>query len=106
MKHPGWKDQAATVMTTVYLREASAGASKREIVRAIDDAYPFGERTRYPYRCWLKVRREFLVDHFLSDGTGARLRNRQPPLPAGQRQLSLIPPRRQDHNAISKGTHP
>jgi hypothetical protein len=43
-----WKDQAATVMSTVYLREA----------------YPFGERTRYPYRCWLKVRREFLVEHF------------------------------------------
>ncbi len=88
-----WKDKSAEVMVMVYLDKTASGASKQEIVKAIDAAYPFGERSRYPYRCWLAVRRQFLVEHFLSDAMGARLRNRFPALPPGQMQLTLIPKR-------------
>ena len=96
-----WKQTATEVITDVFLRETSAGASKQAIVSAIDDAYPFGKRERYPYRCWQKVRRQFLVEHFLSQGTGAGLRNRHPSLPPGQRQLSLIPTKPLGHRQLN-----
>ncbi len=31
----------------------SAGKSEKEVRKAISDAYPFGERARYPYKIWL-----------------------------------------------------
>lgn len=101
MSHITWQEKALQVIADVYLRGSAAGAAKREIVQAIDDAYPFGERERYPYRCWLKVRRQFLVEHFLSQGTGAGLRNRHPSLPPGQKQLSLIPTKPLGHRQLN-----
>lgn len=31
-----------------------------ELLRLVDDAYPFGERAMYPYKCWLTERRLFM----------------------------------------------
>lgn len=33
---------------------------RQELLKAIDAAYPFGERARHPYKCWLKERGEFV----------------------------------------------
>lgn len=32
----------------------------KERKKAIDDAYPFGEREYWPYRAWCKARRKYL----------------------------------------------
>lgn len=90
MAEPTWSELATARITDVYLRESAAGASRQAIVKAINEAYPFGERARYPYRCWLSARREFLIAHGLSDQPGAGLRNRLPSLPPGQKQLPLF----------------
>jgi hypothetical protein len=48
------------------IREALRGVDRSDlkaVQRAIDDAYPFGARAHWPYKVWLKVRREFLAEH-------------------------------------------
>lgn len=43
------------------LREAEAkGLDRRATVALVDAAYPFGPRTCWPYKQWLKARRETL----------------------------------------------
>lgn len=36
------------------------GVSLSERVAAVDAAYPFGERSYWPYKAWLKERRSYL----------------------------------------------
>ena len=40
---------------------APAGASLKDRLVAIDAAYPFGERKYWPYKMWLKARREYIA---------------------------------------------
>lgn len=37
------------------------GATLAERKSAVDAAYPFGLRENYPYKAWLRVRREYLA---------------------------------------------
>lgn len=55
-----WAETARRVITEVHLSlpEEADLATRR---KAIDAAYPFGQRRYYPYKTWLKARREYLV---------------------------------------------
>lgn len=60
-----WTDCAREVMSKVRAEGLAAGKTPAEISKAIDDAYPFGERRYWPYKAWLKARKEFLAHHGL-----------------------------------------
>lgn len=84
-----------TIITTTYLAMVGARATKPEIIQAIDDAYPFAERTGYVFTVWRRTRKAFLIKHQLSDIPQARLRNRKKGTPSQRTQLSLISKRGQ-----------
>ena len=46
-----WRAHARKVIQAVMKK--NAGKSEKEVRKAISDAYPFGERARYPYKIWL-----------------------------------------------------
>jgi hypothetical protein len=53
-----WRSYATPIIVQVL--KDTAGKSEKEIMRALLDAYPFGERKYHPYKIWLdeiKVRR-------------------------------------------------
>ncbi len=58
-------DDAYGIMQKIYLAGMRAGDDKHQIARNIDRAYPWGERTRWPYKAWLKARRQFFTVHGL-----------------------------------------
>lgn len=60
-----WTDAAWRTMETVRVDGVRAGKRPDEIVEAIDAAYPFGERARWPYRAWLNARKEFFARYGL-----------------------------------------
>jgi hypothetical protein len=37
---------------------------RADLLKAIDRAYPFGTRSHWPYKCWLKGRSEFVATYF------------------------------------------
>lgn len=60
-----WRDEAWRVMGTVRAESLAAGKNPEEIAKAIDAAYPFGERAMWPYKAWLSARKEFFALHGL-----------------------------------------
>lgn len=62
-----WRIAAATAIEKAYLQAKREGKSGAEMVRAIDAAYPFGERAMHPYKVWRKVRFEILYKLRLVD---------------------------------------
>lgn len=60
-----WSDTAWAVMTNKLLECQAAGMSREETAKVIDEAYPFGQRSRTPYRAWLNVRRDFFARYGL-----------------------------------------
>jgi hypothetical protein len=56
----GWTSDAAEVIAHVH-EGLAEGATLAERKRAVDQAFPFGERRRWPYRAWLNARRRYLV---------------------------------------------
>lgn len=54
-----WTDQAAAVIRRVLADTKDQPPKER--IKAVDAAYPFGERAYWPYKAWLKARRELLV---------------------------------------------
>jgi hypothetical protein len=52
-----------------------AGATLAERTRAVDAAYPFGERSHSPYKTWLRARRNYLEVY------GYRGKNKKPAAP-------------------------
>lgn len=57
-----WSDRARETIQRVHfaLPDDTALAER---VKAIDAAYPFGERAHHPYKVWLKERRAYLTRH-------------------------------------------
>jgi hypothetical protein len=55
-----WDDSANAAIARVHAQLA-AEVPLEERTRAIDAAYPFGPRTHFPYKAWLKARRSYLV---------------------------------------------
>jgi hypothetical protein len=57
-----WFDSAKSVITTVHQEQLSKGVTdKAEILKDIDAAYPFGLRQYFPYKAWLRARKEFIA---------------------------------------------
>jgi hypothetical protein len=52
MRRSRWRGMAAPVVAAVLAE--TAGQEEKAIRKALREAYPFGERRRWPYRAWLK----------------------------------------------------
>lgn len=60
------RDEAMGVMQRVLLDQHRSGeVCRKKIAKAIDMAYPFGERCYHPYKVWLAARKEFFARHNL-----------------------------------------
>lgn len=46
-----WRDQARPIIAKVL--EEHKNSSDQDLKKALFNAYPFGERKYYPYKCWL-----------------------------------------------------
>lgn len=57
-----WATKAWQVIDGVH-RSLPETASLAERKVAIDAAYPFGQRAHFPYKTWLRARREYLCRH-------------------------------------------
>ncbi len=55
-----WYDQARATIAAVHAGLPKT-ATLDERKAAIDSAYPFGDRAHWPYKAWLKARREYLA---------------------------------------------
>lgn len=56
-----WRDHSRQIMTRLIEQGQREGKTPAEILKAIDDAYPFGTRELHPYKMWLKERREAML---------------------------------------------
>ncbi len=54
-----WANDAKRVIQEVHM-SLPESATLEERIKAVDAAYPFGERAMHPYKMWLKARREYL----------------------------------------------
>jgi hypothetical protein len=55
-----WSDTATEVINRIYQQQVKSGETdKARIAKAIDEAYPFGERAMWPYKAWLAARRKY-----------------------------------------------
>lgn len=54
-----WQWRAWQVIDEVHA-SLSADASFEDRVKALKDAYPFGERRHHPYKMWLRAQRQYL----------------------------------------------
>ena len=60
-----WANAALTAMTKTLLKCRAEGKTPADTAKAIDDAYPFGEREHHPYKVWLRERKLFFAQHGL-----------------------------------------
>lgn len=60
-----WADKAWKVMGEVRAKCLSENKTPDETAKEIDDAYPFGLRSHYPYKAWLSARKKFFAQHGL-----------------------------------------
>ncbi|MDB9513903.1 hypothetical protein PN499_22135 [Kamptonema animale CS-326] len=59
MKVSQWRISAQIVIKKAI--DNCPSRDKAEIRKAIDSAYPFGERKYHPYKIWLSVRKQYLA---------------------------------------------
>ena len=60
MSRPGtWFARAEAVIAQV-VGSFPSGTDRAQVLKAIDAAYPFGQRKHWPYKCWLDARRRWL----------------------------------------------
>lgn len=55
-----WADHARAAIAHVHA-QLPADAPLEARRKAVDAAYPFGSRDHWPYKAWLKVRRQYLA---------------------------------------------
>ena len=60
-----YAETASAVMVKTLLKCREEGKSPEDSAKAIDAAYPFGERAHWPYKAWLNERRKFFAAHGL-----------------------------------------
>lgn len=60
-----WVEAALTVMNKTLMACRENGKTPAETAKAIDEAYPFGDRAHHPYKVWLRERRLFFAQHGL-----------------------------------------
>lgn len=54
--------EACAVIAAVHA-DLPPDADEAQRLKAIDAAYPFGQRKFWPYKMWLKARREYIARH-------------------------------------------
>lgn len=47
---PTWREHASPIISKIIAD--NKGKTPKEIKKALFDAYPYGERARYPYKIW------------------------------------------------------
>lgn len=52
-------------MHEVHQQALADGLDAQAIAKAIDDSYPWQKRSGFPYKGWLRARREFFPRHQL-----------------------------------------
>lgn len=57
-----WKARARDVILAVMRGALADGVDRAEMLRRVDESYPFGPRKNYPYKAWLEVRRSLLFE--------------------------------------------
>ena len=73
-----WADSARETMSSVLQQCRAKGMTAGDTAKAIDAAYPFGERAHFPYYAWLSVRKEFFARHSLPRGRAKQSDSRAP----------------------------
>jgi hypothetical protein len=64
-----WKDAAARVVNEVLAECKAEGVTfGPDISKRIEDAYPFGERSHYPYKAWRAVVNPVIAQLLNPDG--------------------------------------
>lgn len=58
-----WKERAKDVILAVMRGALVDGVGREEMLRRVDESYPFGPRKNYPYQAWLEVRKGLLFEH-------------------------------------------
>lgn len=77
MSNPGRWRIAADEVVRATLAALPQGATEKEARRALCAAYPFGERSRHPYKVWCHVVRWSLAKRFPSGTSSYRIFNRE-----------------------------
>lgn len=61
-----WYGYAMKTIVKTYIDLINEGVTDKVFIgKEIDKAYPFGERAMFPYKAWLKARKEFFSKHGL-----------------------------------------
>lgn len=60
-----WKGRAKDVILAVMRGALADGVTREEMLRRVDESYPFGPRKNYPYQAWLEVRKALLFEHVI-----------------------------------------
>lgn len=60
-----WYARSWQHMTEVHQQAEAEGMFAHGIAKAIDDSYPFSERSGWAYKAWLDARREYFRKHDL-----------------------------------------
>lgn len=55
-----WKHDARIIIERALRDGRARGLDGKELVKFVDDTYPFGPRQNHPYKCWLAVRKRML----------------------------------------------
>ena len=96
-----WRRAARSAIAVALLAAEKDGASATETLQRVDRAYPFGDRSLHPYKCWLEERRLAAVILGLAPVPEAkRQAARTPETHADQMTLGLAVSREQDHSRI------
>ena len=68
MNQSRWRAHArATIARVISVAKGeNPEITREELLHLIDAAYPFGERSNWPYKCWLEERKAWIDGH----GTG------------------------------------
>lgn len=53
-----WYQRSAVVIQDALTEAKQRGLDDKETWKLVDSRYPFGERTHWPYKQWLKARKE------------------------------------------------
>lgn len=65
MANSKWYANSWRCMEYVRKTAINDGLTGLDVSRAIDNSYPFYQRSGWPYKAWLRARRDFLQLHQL-----------------------------------------
>lgn len=66
-KRKTWYELAANAIRVELVIAGQLGLDESATLARVDSAYPFGVRAYYPYKAWLKARRDLVTGPMLID---------------------------------------